>query len=117
MHRDTLARFAIDLLEFIFRQKEIKLVVHSQGEDTAESTKQLAEDLTAITTVFGGNHLGKRAAEDRRGRKHAREEEEENLKKEAKKINRLPRTRKVGLYPSPSEMEALKKWFGVVRRA
>jgi hypothetical protein len=27
-------------------------VVHHQGEDTTESTKQLAEDLMAITTVF-----------------------------------------------------------------
>ncbi len=84
MHRDRLARFAVNPLEFIFRQKGTKLVVHCQGEDTAESTKQLAEDLMAITAVFVVNHHGKRAAEGRRRRTYAREEEEENLKKQNK---------------------------------
>jgi predicted site-specific integrase-resolvase len=55
MHRDRLARFAIDLLEFIFRQKGTKILVHRQGEDTAESIKQLAEDFLAITTVSVAN--------------------------------------------------------------
>ncbi len=52
MHRDRLARFATDLQEFIFRQEGTKLVVHHQGENIADSTKQLAEDHMAITTVF-----------------------------------------------------------------
>jgi hypothetical protein len=34
MHRDRLSRFAIDVFEFIFRQKGTKLVVHRQGEDS-----------------------------------------------------------------------------------
>ncbi len=63
MHPDRFSRFAIHLLEFIFCRKGTKLVVRRQGEDTAESTKQLAEDLMAITTDFLGNHHGKRPAE------------------------------------------------------
>ncbi len=65
-HRDRLARFAIDLLEFIFRQEGTILVAHHQGDDTAESRKQLAEVLMAITAVFAANRHGKRAAEGRR---------------------------------------------------
>ncbi len=63
MHRNSLARFALDQ-EFIFRQKGTKLVVHRQGEDTAESTKQRAKGLMAISTVvFVAIHHGKQAAE------------------------------------------------------
>ena len=75
MHRDRLARFAIDLLEYIFRQQSVKLVVHRQCQAGAESTQQLAEDLMAITTVFVASHHGKRAAEGRRRRKRQKEEE------------------------------------------
>ena len=75
MHRDRLARFAIDLLEYLFRQKGVKLLVHRQDNDAGESAQQLAEDLMAITTVFVASHHGKRAAEGRRRRKRQREEE------------------------------------------
>jgi predicted site-specific integrase-resolvase len=76
MHRDRLARFAFDLLEFIFKQKGCRLVVHRQGKG-AESTEQLAEDLMAITTVFVATHHGKRAAENRKRRKSSQEKEKE----------------------------------------
>ncbi len=102
MHRDGLVRFVIDLSEFIFRQKGTKLVVHRWGEDNAESTKQLAEDLMAITTVFAENNHGQRAAEGRRRRKLAREEEEENLKmKGGGNIYHPHGTRKVRVFPRP----------------
>lgn len=74
MHRDRLARFACDLLEFIFRQKGCRFLVHRGGEGP-EPTGQLAEDLMAITTVFVASHHGKRAAENRRKRKRAQSQE------------------------------------------
>lgn len=74
MHRDRLARFACDLLEFIFGQKGCRLVVHRRGEGS-ESTEQLAEDLMAITTVFVARHHGKRAAKNRTKRKRKEKEE------------------------------------------
>lgn len=76
MHRDRLARFAIDLLEFIFRQQGVEFVVHRKNKDEqgSESPVQLAEDLMAITTVFVASHNGKRAAEGRKRRKRKREE-------------------------------------------
>jgi hypothetical protein len=66
---------------FFSTRKEINPVVHRQGEDTAESTKQLAEDLMAITTVFVADHHGKQAAEGRRRRKHARGEEKKKMRR------------------------------------
>jgi predicted site-specific integrase-resolvase len=80
MHRDRLARFAIDLLEYIFKAQGTKLVVHRQNQDTLDSPQQLAEDLMAITTVFVASHHGKRAAEGRRRRKRQKEEKEEVTK-------------------------------------
>ncbi len=70
LHRDRLARIAVDLLEFIFNQNNTKLVVHCQSENS-QSTQddgynELAEDLLAITTVFVASHNGKRSAQHRR---------------------------------------------------
>ena len=85
MHRDRLARFACDLLEFFFQQKGCKFVVHRRGEGPEEFT-QLAEDLMAITTVFVASHHGKRAAENRRKRKERTgEEKKETCKVKSKK--------------------------------
>lgn len=87
MYRDRLARFGCDLLEFIFSQKGCRLLVHRRGEGP-ESTKQLAEDLMVITTVFVASHHEKRAAENRRKRKRkegkegaqsAKVQDEENI--------------------------------------
>lgn len=80
MYKDRLARFAIDLLEYIFSQKGVRFVVHRRGPG-AEGAQQLAEDLMAITTVFVASNNGKRTAEGRRRRKRKREEEEKNRKK------------------------------------
>lgn len=79
MYKDRLARFAIDLLEYIFSRKGVRFVVHRRGPGT-EGAQQLAEDLMAITTVFVASNNGKRAAEGRRRRKRKREEEEKNRK-------------------------------------
>ena len=50
-HKDRLCRYGLELLEFIFKKAGTKLVVLSQ-EQEATSTKELADDLLAITTVF-----------------------------------------------------------------
>ena len=106
MHRDRLARFAIDLLEFIFKQKGVKLVVHRKNHEGGESTQQLAEDLMAIITVFVASHHGKRAAEgkDAKGKaKKKRKMERSNAKKDCN----LPQAHKIRLYPKVAEMNTL----------
>lgn len=48
----------------------------------------------------------------------AKEKKKRKLSRsKAKKVFHLPRTSKIRAYPSPQEMETLKQWFGVVRRA
>ena len=67
-HKDRLCRYGLELLEWIFKKAGTKLVVLSH-EQEASSTKELADDLLAITTVFVARHNGQRSAENRRKRK------------------------------------------------
>ena len=66
-HKDRLCRYGLEILEFIFKKAGTKLVVLSNEQET--STKELADDLLAITTVFVARHNGQRSAENRRKRK------------------------------------------------
>jgi len=77
-HRDRLCRFAIELVEHIFKQCKVKFVVlranDNDDETVAEQShaggfNELAEDLLAINTVFTAQYYGKRSAEARRKRK------------------------------------------------
>ena len=67
-HKDRLCRYRLELLEWIFKKAGTKLVVLSH-EQEASSTKELADDLLAITTVFVARHNGQRSTENRRKRK------------------------------------------------
>jgi len=66
-HKDRLCQYGLEILEFIFKKAGTKLVVLSNEQET--STKELADDLLAITTVFVARHNGQRSAENRRRRK------------------------------------------------
>jgi predicted site-specific integrase-resolvase len=58
-HRDRLARFGFELIEWILRANGSDLVV--QHSDVGASPEiELAEDIIAITTVFACKHYGKR---------------------------------------------------------
>lgn len=53
MHRDRLARYGVELLEFVFKEAGTRLVVLGlDGTDESSETRELADDLLAITTVF-----------------------------------------------------------------
>jgi len=75
MHKDRLCRYGVELLEFVFKETGTKFVVHGQDEE-ANDTRELADDLLAITTVFVARHNGRRSAANRRRRKRAQELEE-----------------------------------------
>ena len=68
MHRDRLCRYGQELIDFIFTNGKTRLVVHgkSVGED---STRELADDLLAITTIFVAHHNGQRSAANKRKRR------------------------------------------------
>ena len=57
-HRDRLCRFAFDLLEWICRRSDCKLVV--QSKIIKSSDQELTEDLMAIVHVFSCKFNGKR---------------------------------------------------------
>lgn len=57
-HRDRLARFAFDLVEWILRSNGVELVVHEPTVDTPE--KELVDDLLSIVTVFACRAYGRR---------------------------------------------------------
>jgi len=83
-HKDRLCRYGIEMVDFIFRKTETKLVVLNkslpvQGHDT---TQELAEDLLAVVTVFVARHNGQRSGENKRRRKLLAEEAKNQASKE-----------------------------------
>jgi hypothetical protein len=75
MHRDRLCRYGQELIDFIFTHSKTRLVVHGKivGED---STRELADDLLAITTIFVARHNGQRSAANKRKRRVQAQTEE-----------------------------------------
>jgi predicted site-specific integrase-resolvase len=58
-HRDRLCRFGFELLQFIFQQSNVELLVLDQ--DTGKSSDQeLADDILAIVHVYSCRAMGKR---------------------------------------------------------
>lgn len=77
-HKDRLCRYGLELIEWILAKAGTKLVVLSQSTDQEpDATRELADDLLAITTIFVARHNGRRSADNRRRRKRAREEDNE----------------------------------------
>ena len=63
-HKDRLARFGFDLLEWIFKSHDVNFVVHHEVDDR-EDTGELSEDLLAVTTFFVARQNGRRSAKNR----------------------------------------------------
>ena len=95
MHRDRLCRFGADLVEFVLETAGTRLVVHGKAGDTTD-TRELADDLLAVTTVFVAKHNGLRSGENRRRRKAL-----ERAQKEAAGDDRMQVPGKVGGALSP----------------
>lgn len=64
-HRGRLARFAMELVEWIFRKHDTKLVVLDEGEDRC-AEDELRDDLLAVTTYFVARNNGRRSAENKK---------------------------------------------------
>jgi len=79
LHRDRLARFGVELLEYIFKKNNVRLLVVGEGATADSSThevleavvdpaQELADDLIAVTGFFMARHNGLRSAAHRRAR-------------------------------------------------
>lgn len=70
--KDRLCRFGIELVEWIFEKNGTELLI--LGSDVIsnnDETKELAEDLLSIVTVFVARHNGLRSASNRKRRKES----------------------------------------------
>jgi predicted site-specific integrase-resolvase len=70
MHKDMLCRYRSELMEFVFKKAGTRFVVHGQDPES-NNTRELADDLLAITIVFVARHNGQHSAANRRRRKRA----------------------------------------------
>jgi len=68
-HKDRLCRYGIELIEFLFKQTNVELVVHSKDLHEEETREQeLAEDLLSIVNYFVAKNNGLRSARNKRRR-------------------------------------------------
>jgi putative resolvase len=58
-HRDRLCRFAFELLEWIFKTNNVKLVVLDE-ENECSKEKELADDILSIVHIYSCRQMGRR---------------------------------------------------------
>ena len=63
-YKDRLCRFAYDLVEFVLKQHDTKIIVDADDDQSPE--QDLADDVLSIITVFGARLYGKRSGGRRR---------------------------------------------------
>jgi putative resolvase len=81
-YRDRLCRFGFELMEWIIKKASIKLVVLSNSTNQpTDLSRDLSDDLLAITTVFVAKNNGIRAAEYRKQRAITKEQERNSKNK------------------------------------
>lgn len=64
-YRDRLCRFAYDLLEYVFKQHGVQIIVDSHEVDTT-AERELADDVLSVLTVFGARLYGSRSGNKRK---------------------------------------------------
>jgi putative resolvase len=82
-HRDRLCRFGVELLEYVFKQNHVRLLVHDNDHgggsggggggdaiaiEPPDRRTEFSGNLIAITTAFVARHNGQRSAEKHRER-------------------------------------------------
>jgi putative resolvase len=70
-YKDRMCRFGFELVEWIFKKANVKFVVLGTNTDVKDISRELSDDLLAITTVFVAKHNGQRASYYRKQRKDA----------------------------------------------
>jgi predicted site-specific integrase-resolvase len=83
-YKDRLYRIGYDLIKFMLSKLgvKIKVMVPSESSETeGDSTKELADDLLSIVTMFIARYHRQRAAENKRRRKCERTTQKEDQEK------------------------------------
>jgi predicted site-specific integrase-resolvase len=72
-YKDRLCRFGFELVEWILKKHNVKLVVLNSNDGLSDPSIELSEDLLAITTVFVAKNNGIRASKYRKERQFKEE--------------------------------------------
>lgn len=72
-YKDRLCRFGFELFEWICQKHNTKILVLNPVSETEDRTKELAEDLFSIVTVFVAKNNGLRASKNRQNRNQIQE--------------------------------------------
>ena len=75
-YKDRLCRFGLELLEWIFKEHDVRLCIQNKMDKISSNTNELAEDLLAVTNYFVAKNNGQRAAEKKRKRCEAQQRED-----------------------------------------
>jgi putative resolvase len=87
-YRDRMCRFAFELVEWIFKKSNVKLVVlNNSTNQPTDFARDLSDDLLAITTVFVAKNNGLRAAEYKKQRRNTKTEKSNTTIEESTKNN------------------------------
>jgi predicted site-specific integrase-resolvase len=68
-YKDRMCRFGFELVQWIFKKSNAKLVVLGANSEIKSTSNELSEDLLAVITVFVAKNNGLRAGQYRRDRK------------------------------------------------
>jgi predicted site-specific integrase-resolvase len=87
-YRDRLCRFAFELLEWIFLQHGVKLLVLDSNVDSSTNS-ELAEDILAIVNVFNCRVNGKRKYKTKAENKDRKSQEGDNVDTELSQEDKI----------------------------
>jgi putative resolvase len=74
-YRDRMCRFAFELVEWIFKKSNVKLLVLNNSTNQPDDfARDLSDDLLAITTVFVAKNNGLRASHYKKQRRNTKEQ-------------------------------------------
>jgi putative resolvase len=105
-HKDRLCRYGFELVEFLFKKADARLVVLGGCMEEHDSTRELADDLLAVCNYFVAKNNGMRSAENRRKRKQETKEEEEGGRRRRKGRKRTSRQDEEDTPVSESDAES-----------
>jgi predicted site-specific integrase-resolvase len=75
-YKDRLCRFGYELFEWICQKHDTKILVLNPISETEDRTKELAEDLFSIVTVFVAKNNGLRSSRNRQIRHQSKEDQD-----------------------------------------
>jgi predicted site-specific integrase-resolvase len=87
-YRDRLCRFAFELLEWVFLQHGVELVVLDSNVDSSTNS-ELAEDLLAIVNVFNCRVNGRRKYKTKKESKNREDQEDNNTNSKCNEENKV----------------------------